>query len=305
MRGDCIYEQDWWLDAAAPGAWQRVEVHWDKALVGSLAFAVAKRKGLRFIELPTLTRTAGLWLQPPDSAPAHVLMKKVKILGALLAQLPPHDRFELALSHDCDGALPFVMLNYPVAHTYTFIAQPTGGLRAGMHQKTRNVVNKAARDFEVGVSEDLSRFLAAQRAQYGRRSLTDEAAVRRVFEAARAHGQAAVLFATGTGGVDGASAIVLWDARVLRYWLCARNPAASCNGALSLLIAHAATMAQERGLVFDTDGFGSHRSGAFLSKFGFAPAVRPYVSHGSLLWKFSHLLSSSLRGERDDRHYRY
>ena len=65
-----IYDQDWWLDAAAPGRWQRVEVHWDKVLVGSLSFAVARRLGLRFIELPPLTRTASPWLHTPESAPA-------------------------------------------------------------------------------------------------------------------------------------------------------------------------------------------------------------------------------------------
>src|SRR3569832_298911 len=113
-----IYDQDWWLDAAAPGRWQRVEVHWDKVLVGSLSFAVARRLGLRFIELPPLTRTASPWLHTPESAPAHLLMKKVKILGALMAQLPAHERFELALKTNCDSVLPFVMLNYPVAHTY-------------------------------------------------------------------------------------------------------------------------------------------------------------------------------------------
>jgi hypothetical protein len=303
--GGSIYEQDWWLDAAAPGTWQRVQVHWDKVLVGSLSFAVARRMGLRFIELPPLTRTLSPSLHPPESAAAHVLMKKVKILAALMAQLPAHERFELALKTNCDCALPFVMLNYPVAHTYTFIAGPASAAGAGMHQKTRNVLNKAARDFEVSVTADLSRFFTVLQAQFGGRSRTDAAVVRRLFEAARARGQAAVLCARGTHGTDGGCAIVVWDSQALHYWLCARDPASSCNGALSLLIAHAAAMAHERGLVFDTDGFGTHRSGAFLSKFGFTPAVRPYVSHGTPLWKISHLISSSLRGERDDRHYRF
>jgi len=105
--------------------------------------------------------------------------------------------------------------------------------------------------------------------------------------------------------VDCGSAIVIWDSASLYFWLSARNPAGSSNGTLSLLIARAAALAHERGLVFDTDGFGSHRSGAFLAKFGFAPVVRPYVSHGRAIWKLCHVVSSALRGERDDRHYRF
>ncbi|MEJ6022118.1 GNAT family N-acetyltransferase [Ramlibacter sp. PS4R-6] len=301
----CIFDEDWWLDAAAPGGWQRVEVRWDQVLVGSLSFAATRRMGLRFIGLPPLTRTASPWLQPPPGAPGHALMKKVKILAALMAQLPPHERFDLALGTNCPNALPFVMLNYPVGHTYTFVAAASEASRAAMHQKTRNVVNKAARDFEVVEGADLSRFFAVLRSQFGAKSRADAADVQRLFDAAHARGQATVLCAEGAGGVDSACAVLVWDARSLYFWLSARNPECASTGALSLLIAHAASLAHGRGLDFDTDGFGTHRSGAFLSKFGFTPAVRPYVSHGTGLWKLSHLVSSALRGERDDRHYRY
>jgi hypothetical protein len=303
VSGASIYEQDWWLDAAAPGRWQRVEVHWDSMLVGSLSFATRRRLGLRYIELPPLTRTLSPHLRPPASSAAQRLMNRVKILETLLRKLPGHERFELALKTGCDTALPFVLLNYPVAHTYTYIVAPRTN-PGQMHQKTRNVVTKAEREFEVVATFDPDRFLRLLRAQRAQELHTDLGAARRLYAAAQGRGQAAILCAVNQQDVDVASAILVWDSRCLYYWLSARDPARSSNGALSLLILRAMELAESLGLTFDTDGFGSKESGIFLAKFGLTPAVRPYVNHSGNVWKLLHLVSS-LGRQRDDSHYRF
>lgn len=38
-----IFDEDWWLDAPAPGAWDRVRVLWDGELAGEMAFHVQRR----------------------------------------------------------------------------------------------------------------------------------------------------------------------------------------------------------------------------------------------------------------------
>lgn len=300
-----LFAQDWWLDVAAPGAWHRVEVRWSGVTVGSMAFSVHRRWGLTFLQMPPLTRTLSPVLRPPGGTPAHMLLNRVRILEALLQQLPPHDRLELGLQPDSDCALPFVMLNYPVAHTYTFVATQADGLRQRMHQKTRNVVNKAARDFHVVSADDPDYFLHLLRVQRGAALQQDIGTVRRLYEAAHSRGQAMVLRAINGRSQDGGCAILVWDAQRLYYWLSARDPAESSNGALSLLIAEAAQQAASMGRIFDMDGWGTQRSGTFLAKFGFTPVVRGYVNHGSARWKLLHCLSSSVRGLRDDRHYRF
>jgi hypothetical protein len=299
-----IFEQDWWLDAAAPGAWQKVEVHWDKVLVGRLSFVIRKRLGLRYVTQPLLTRTLSPHLRPPASSATQLLMNRVKILEALLQKLPAHERFEFALKTGCEAALPFVMLNYPVAHTYTFLATRPGAHGGQMHQKTRNVVTKADREFEVVVSKDIGRFLRLLHAQHAHELRADIGTVRRLYMAAHAREQAAMLCAVGQDNVDVASAVLVWDSRCLYFWLSARDPARSSNAAVSLLIMRAIEMAEGLGLTFDADGFGSKESGIFLAKFGLAPAVRPYVSHGGSVWKLLRL-AASWGKERDDRYYRF
>ena len=104
--------------------------------------------------------------------------------------------------------------------------------------------------------------------------------------------------------MDVASAILVWDSRCLYFWLSARDPARSSNAALSLLIMRAIEMAEGLGLTFDADGFVSKASGIFLAKFGLAPAVRPYVSHGSSIYKLLRL-AASWGKERNDRYYKF
>lgn len=298
-----IFQNDWWLDAAAPGYWHRVETHWDNVCVGSMAFALRRRSGLRFIELPPFTRTLSPIIVPPESHPTHRLTNRVKILDSLMQSLPAHERFELCLEAGCETALPFVMLNYAVAHTYTFQTAEVTNLRSRMHQKTRNVVNKAARDFEV-VNGDLDRFFALQRAHRGRIDVGAHHTVRRLYDAANSRNQASILISKNQRGEDCAASILVWDNAALFYWLSARHPVLSTNGANSLLIVRSVEKAAELGVMFDMDGFVTKTSGSFLAKFGMTPVVRPFVNNSSRVWTLMHLISSWGRA-RDDRHYRF
>ena len=197
------------------------------------------------------------------------------------------------------------MLNYPVAQTYTFTAVQADGLREHMHQKTRNIVNKAAREFHVVCDQSPDRFLRLLQAQHGTDLREDIGIVRRLFEAGQIRRQAMVLRAVNQQSRDVGSTILVWDAKRLYFWLSARDLAESSNGALGSLITEAAQYAASTGRIFDLDGWGTQRSGTFQAKFGFAPVVRGYVNYGSARWKLLHWMSSSVRGLRDDRHYRF
>jgi len=154
-------------------------------------------------------------------------------------------------------------------------------------------------------TDNPERFLRLLQLQRGTGLQHEIDTVRRMYDAAHARQQATVLCAVNARGQDGGSAVLLWDASRLYFWLSARDPAESSNGSLSLLITHAAEKAISMQRVFDVDGFGNQRSAAFLAKFGLSPVVRPYVNHGTQIWKLLHWVSSSLRSARDDRSYRF
>src|SRR5215211_6055781 len=51
-----LFEQPWWLDAVAPGAWGAVEVSSDGRVVARLPYVTEKGLGLRGLNMPPLTR---------------------------------------------------------------------------------------------------------------------------------------------------------------------------------------------------------------------------------------------------------
>jgi hypothetical protein len=301
-----IFSEDWWLDAAVPGAWRRIEVYWDRSLVASMAVHFRRRYGLRVIEQPPLTRSLTPILDLPDAKPAHALQNRLKALTQLLEQLPPHDRFEANLEPDSLLTLPFALLGYGIAQTYTFRADPSApgfSISGGMHQKARNTVSKAARNYAVERTGDITRFLKIHHRQRARESLLDEPTVCRLFEAAAARGRACVLVATDANMVDVGACSLIWDHQTLYYWLSTRDPAAT--GVNSLLIVKAVELAAELGKLFDLDGFASKDSGAFLARFGLNAFVRPFVNKSGRLWKAMNAISALADPDRFDRNYRF
>jgi hypothetical protein len=301
-----LFARSWWLDAAAPGAWERVEVHWNQQLVGSLSFCRRRRFGLRVIEMPPYTRSLGPVLTLPPAKPARTMQNVYKVVQQLVERLPPHDRFEACLEPNSQATLAFALLNFGVAHTFTFrtsLAASKTSVLDGMHQKTRNTVTNASRRFHVTQSNDFSRFLAVHRLERLGGSRLDEATVSRLFAAAAAHGAATLLLATDHEGNDAAASAVIWDETTLYYWLSTRAPEAS--GANSLLIVKAIELSAELSKEFDLDGYASVNSGKFLARFGLSPVVRPYINKGGRAWKALNALSTIVAPHRIDRNYRF
>jgi hypothetical protein len=176
-------------------------------------------------------------------------------------------------------------------------------MMAGMHQKTRNIVSKAARSYTVEQSGDVTRFMKLHHRQRTHESLLDEATLCRLFEAAASRGRACLLVAMDANMTDVGACAVIWDHQTLYYWLSTRDPAAS--GVNSLLIVKAVELAAELKKTFDLDGFASADSGAFLARFGLTPSVRPYVNKSGRIWKIMNAISAIADPDRFDRNYRF
>jgi hypothetical protein len=302
-----IFDEDWWLDAAAPGAWDRIRVEWDSITVGEMAFHVRRRRGLTYIKMPHLTRTMSPRLAPPAGKPVNRLIDNQAIVIELVRKLPRHDRLELSLNPGCPSLQGFVHANLAVTHMFTFRSEAGVGqdsLLQQAHAETRRIIGKAQRECEVERGPDLDRFIRLHRQSYGETSLVDYATLGRLFAAASAHGQSEILFARHQGGADTAAMILIWDRRTLYTWLSARNVAQKYRGASSLLVYEAMRSATERGCILDLDGYVRPEVGAFMMKFGLQPVVRPYVNGSSPLWQCYRAATTLLKSRREDRHFR-
>jgi hypothetical protein len=302
-----IFDEDWWLDAACPGAWDRIQVSWDGALVGEMSFHIKRRWGLSYISMPHLTRTMSPLLSPPSHKPVSRTIECQTIVGELLSQLPRHDRFERALNPDCPSVQGFAHANFAVTHMFTFRSRPGDGpetLLQNAHQKTRRIISRAQRECSVERSAEILRFIALHRKSYGEDSLVNYAVLQRIFESALSRQQTEIIFVRTEDQVDTAAIILIWDHETVYYWLVARDRKTNYIGANSLLVFEAMRTASRLGLRLDLDGYVKPAVGAFLTKFGLTPCVRPYVNGGSGLWQALRATTSFFNRDRPDRFFR-
>ena len=302
-----LFDEDWWLDAAAPGAWDRVSVVWDGELVGQMAFHVQKRLGMTYLKMPHLTRTMSPRLFAPPGKAVTKEINNQAIIGELLRKLPRHDRFERALNPGCPSVPGFVHANLAVTHMFTFRSKAGEGpdeMLQLAHGEARRAINKSQRDCTAERSMDLDRFIRLHRQAYGKETLVDYDVLRRLFEAASSHAQAEIVFVKLNGQTDTAAMIVVWDKTTAYTWLLARDPNQNYVGATSLLTFEAMRTAHRLGRVLDLDGYVSPKVGAFLMKFGLAPVARPYVNHSSRMWQAYRAVTTLVKPKRPDRHFR-
>lgn len=303
-----IFSEDWWFDAVCPGAWDRHELRRDGALFASFTFHSYKKRGFRYIAMPSLTRTLEPAVMPGARKPVSRLQSATALLRELLAGMPPHDRLEICLPPDSELALPFGLLGYRNTTTFTFRhdGAPLGAIWKGMDQKTRNMIATAQTRLAVERHYDLDRYVRLSRSggKSGGRDKTDYAALRRSFEACLLRDQATILTAVDDQGRDAASVILIWDQHDLYYWMSARDRKVSGNAANSLLVWQALNFADSIGCRMDLDGFITPQSGVFLSKFGLSPAVRTYVANVNPLWSALAGLRAMVRPARGEISYR-
>lgn len=302
-----IFDEDWWLDASAPGAWDRARVERDGAPVGDMAFHVKRRWGLTYIAMPHLTRTMSPRLYPPPAKAATRDMLNQAIVGELLQKLPRHDRFERNLAPGCASVQGFVHANLAVTHMFTFRSKPGDvpeTILKQMHQEARRAINKAQRECAIERSMDLDRFIRLHHQSYGDGTRVDYETLGRIFVAAASRGQVEIVFARLNGSVDSAAMILLWDSGTLYTWLLARDRNQNHVGVSSLLTFEAIQTSHRLGRILDLDGYITPAVGTFLAKFGLEPIVRPYVNGSSRVWQSLRCVTGIARPARPDRHFR-
>ena len=300
-QNECLFSQAWWFDAACPGEWDTAELKRDNVTLASLSYHKHKKIGFTYLTMPPMGRTLEPIIESRMEKPVTRFQHKSKVLRELIDILPQHDRLELCLSPESDLTLPFVLAGFSNTATFTYRMYPGHNESAWqqMDKKTRYYIKLAMNTYKVEHHSDLDRYERLSRNMRMARDTMRYPVLQRIFEACQKRGQATILTICGEiPDRDLASAIVVWDANCLYYWVCSRSVQTAGNGPAihgvnALLIWTAYEMAMEKGLIFDMDGFIARTDGYFKGEFGFAPVQRNYITSGSALWKALYGLKSA------------
>lgn len=280
MRGThTLFEEPWWLDAAAPGRWDAVELEEEGRVVARLPYVVKRSRGVTVLTQPALTPTLGPWTEPAEGKPARQLEVEKARLVALIERLPPHHVFRQNFAPAVRNALPFHWAGFTTGVRYTYRLEELGDLDAvwaGFAESTRRQVRKAQKLVEVRDGE-LEGFLRLQAMTFARQGLRapSEALVRRLDDACDRRGARRILSAVDEAGNTHASIFVVWDDRSAYYLMGGRDDAFARSGAMSLLLWEAIRFAAGVTRVFDFEGSMIESIERFFRSFG--PRQVPYL----------------------------
>lgn len=281
--GRTLFQEEWWLNQASGGRTEEVEVRWDGKVVGRLPFVRQKSKGMTRLLMPAFTRTLGPTFDLPPSGPVRRRENICRVVGELVAKLPPHDRFHQYLDPGDESVLAFSLAHCTVGQHFTFrvdAAQDQEQLWNIMDRNTRRNIRAAAKQHRVIQHADIERFIALSLVDRPEgENHNDFGAVRRLFAACHARRQATILAVLNASDRDVASAVLVWDARVLYFWVVARDRVIGGPGANSVLLWEAVKVAQSIGKTFDADSYATANSARFIMTFALQPVVRPSIVH--------------------------
>ena len=298
-----IFEQPWWLDSVAPGAWGTAVVRRGEDVVARLPYMRRRRLGLTTVVQPPLTQTLGPWLVRTEGKRAHRLDTEKKLLEQLIDLLPPFDFFRQAFAPTLTNWLPFYWAGFQATVRITYRIDDLSDLdrvQNEFQEHVRRGIRKGRRAVEVDHDCPLSELLrldAQTFARQGRRSPYPEQLVRRLDAACSARGARRILGAVDARGRIHAALFVVWDDRTLYPLINGRDPELQAFGANTLLYWEAIRLASEVSCVFDFEGSMLKPIEHFIRGFGGVQTPYLQVSKASLTAK-SMLAARDLLGLR-------
>jgi hypothetical protein len=258
--GNSLFDEPWWLDAVAPGAWDAVEVEQGGRVVARLPYVRRRRRGLTQLGQPLLTQSLGPWLEPSEGKYARRLELEKERMGALIERLPPFDDFQQSFSPRITNWLPFHWAGFTATVRYTYrledLSDPDA-IWSGFADSARRQVRKAQKQVEVRDDLPFAEFLPLHEATYarqGRPTPVGDELLRRLDTAATANGARRLLAAVDADGRARAAIYVVFDERSAYYLLGGRHRDFPTGGETSLLLWEAIRRARETSAAFDFEG---------------------------------------------------
>lgn len=260
MTSYCIFQEPWWLDAVAEGAWRSLEVVRGGQIAARMPIVFRRKFGLRVISHPPLTPTLGPWIRPSTAGAPKRLATEKDLFNELIDQLPRSDYFVANFHHQITNWLPFYWRGFNQTTRYTYILNDVSDLDevwTGFQENVRREIRKARK--ELAVRTDLSadhviKLVELTFLRQGRKLPFRRELVQRIDAACALRNARRMFFAEDSKGRLHAALYVVFGKGSAYYLLGGADPQLRTSGAQSLLFWEAIRFASGMGLKFDFEG---------------------------------------------------
>jgi len=260
MSSYCLFQEPWWLDAVAPGAWRSLEVKRDGSTVARMPIVLDQRYGFTIIRQPPLTPTLGPWVELTSSKLMARLAEQKVLFNSLIDQLPRWDYFHASFHHSITNWLPFYWRGFKQTTTYTYVLDDlskTETIWMGLRGEVRTQIRKAEKKLSVRTDLSIDQLLDMVELTFlrqGKRLPFTRELVHRIDKACLARAARRVFFATDSDGRIHAALYLVKDAEYAYYLLGGADPQLRSSGAQLLLFWEAIKLAAHLNLKFDFEG---------------------------------------------------
>lgn len=169
-----MFQEEWWLNAAAPGTWDAVEVEKGGEIQAKLAFSIEEPLGATVLTQPALTQSLGPWVKDTGAGYTKSLSREMSLYQELIQKLPKHDVFNQHFAPQVTNWLPFFWEGFTQTTKYTYTLDLQAGLDAlwqGMDKRNRRQLRVAQESLVAEPSDDLEAFLDLNEATFNRQHL--------------------------------------------------------------------------------------------------------------------------------------
>lgn len=269
-----LFEEPWWLDAVAPGAWGAVEVRDGGQVQARMTYGLDRLLGQLALRQPPLTQTLGPWYRDTGAKTATRLGREKDLAQELVAQLPAHGFFSINFHRSVTNWLPYFWRGFRAVPRMTYVLpdlDDEAALWSGLQENIRREIRKARKHVLAQTTDDVDLFLDLNRKTFDRQGLVaphSPQLVRRLDAACAARGARRIYVARDEQGRVHASLYIVSDDRCSYYLMGGGDPALRQSGAGSLLMWQAILDTRRVSREFDFEGSMGESVERFFRGFG-------------------------------------
>lgn len=275
-----LFQEPWWLDAVAPGAWREIVLEDQGRIVARWPYVERRRWGVVAVTQPPLTPTLGPWLAVSGIPTSPRLAREKELMSQLIQRLPRFDLFRQGFAPALTNWLPFFWQGFEQTTRYTYRIEDLSDLDRVFAQCEGNVrqnVRKAEKQVTVRDDLGIETYIRLVRTTYARKQRempTDENLIRRIDAACRSRQAHRLLFAEDAQQRVHAALLMVYDDRCAYYLGGGLDPAHASSGAMTLLMWRAIQAAAQVAPAYDFEGSMQEPIERFFRKF--ATVQTPY-----------------------------
>jgi Acetyltransferase (GNAT) domain len=269
-----LFEEEYWLEAAAPGAWHTSEVHQNGKLIGRLPYAFKRKHGLRLITQPAFTPWLGPWIKSSGGKQTNELSHQHQVLEKLISQLPACDIAAINCAPEFANLMALHWVKFKLTTGYTHRLNNLADeniLWDGLRDTVRRLCRKAEKVTVVTKHRSIGEFIALHEKTFQRQGQdvsSTFATLERIDAVMAARDQRAIYTAEDAQGRLHSGVYIVYDERHSFYLAGGGDPELRDSGGHALAMWHAIKESGARSKTFDFVGSSVPAIEYFVRGFG-------------------------------------